>query len=259
MKIFNVILIGLSFLLGIFLYPQLPNQIPMHWNVMGQIDGYMAKNIGVWLMPMIALVMYISFQILPNFDPNKKKYKLFQHEWEIMQVGLVGFFTYMQCIVLYLTLHPTVLMMPLMFIGLGTLFILMGNYMSKIRQNYFIGIKVPWTLADEDNWNKTHRFASWCFVGAGILMLIEAYVLWNAPVIIFGSILLAAILPILYSFLLYKKAVHIMKFIYIGLFVAIMLIAAVRMFSGEDDWICKNGQWIRHGNPSAPMLVESCK
>jgi len=259
MKIVNAVLIVFMFLIGIFLYPQLPDQIPMHWNVMGQIDGYMSKPIGVWFMPVLTILMYISFQIFPNFDPKKNKYKLFKHEWEIMQMAMVGFFTYMQCIILYLTLHPTVSIMPLMFIGLGTLFILMGNYMSKIRQNYFIGVKVPWTLSSEDNWNKTHRFASWCFVIAGIFTLAEAFFVWQAPVIIFGSIMLAAFLPMIYSFLLYKKRVHAMKFVYLGILGIIVILALVRGMSGEDEWMCRDGQWVQHGKPSSPMPIEACK
>ncbi|MCJ7826280.1 SdpI family protein, partial [Patescibacteria group bacterium] len=206
MKIINSAIIVLMFIVGLVLFPMLPDTIPIHWNVFGQVDNYMPKNPAVWFIPILTLLMFVSFQIFPHFDPKKDKYKLFKQEWKIMQAGLVGFMAYLQFTILYITLHPSVPMMPMMFIGLGALFILMGNYMSKIRQNYFIGMKLPWTLANEDNWNKTHRFASWCFVGAGILTLAEAYFIWFAPVVIFGSIFLALALPIIYSFLLFKKA-----------------------------------------------------
>lgn len=254
----NLILIVLTFISGMVLYPSLPQQIPMHWNIQGQIDNYMAKEYGVFLFPVMMLFIFILFRVLPSFDPKKEKYHLFKHEWEIIQTGFMGFFTYLHFVILYISMHPSTQMMPFMFLGLGSLFILIGNYLSKIRQNYFIGIKVPWTLANEDNWNKTHRFASWCFVAAGLATLIEGYFLWYAPVIIFGSIMLAALLPILYSFLLYKKSVRLMKYVYLVLALLVVSLAFLRIVSGEDEWICRNGQWVKHGAPSSPMPDQSC-
>lgn len=193
--------------LGSFVwYPKLPQMIPMHWNVLGEIDNYWPKQSGVLFLPVLTLIMYVSFLFIPKLDPKKEKYHLFSKEWEIIQTAIVGFMAYIQFVIIYLSLNPLVSILPLMFIGLGTLFILIGNYMSKIRQNYFIGVKTPWTLASEDNWNKTHRFASWTFVMAGIITLAEAYFLWFSPVIIFSCIMLASFSPIIYSFLLYKKA-----------------------------------------------------
>jgi len=259
MNIVTIILVALMFGSSVYLFPQLPAQIPMHWNALGQIDNYMPKNIAVWYLPVLTGLMVISFYFAPLLDPKKEKYKLFQHEWQIMQIGITGFMAYIHFMILYLTFHPEVAMMPLMFVGLGALFILIGNYMSKIRQNYFIGVKVPWTLSSEDNWNKTHRFASWCFVIAGIFTLAEAFFVWQAPVIIFGSIMLAAFLPMIYSFLLYKKRVHAMKFVYLGILGIIVILALVRGMSGEDEWMCRDGQWVQHGKPSSPMPIEACK
>ncbi len=259
MKKVNLGIVLLMFFASWYLIPYLPDKIPMHWNILGQVDNYMSKIPAVFIIPALSLIMLILFQILPTFDPKKEKYKLFKKEWDVIQVVFIGFFTYLQFIILYISLNPETKMIPLMFIGLGALFILLGNYLSKIRQNYFIGIKVPWTLASEDNWNKTHRFASWCFVVAGILTLAEAYFLWFAPIVFFGSIIIGTILPVIYSFLLYKKAADKMKYVYLALFLLIAAVFSIRLASGEDDWICRNGEWIRHGNPVAPMPGYVCK
>jgi uncharacterized membrane protein len=92
-----------------------------------------------------------------------------------------------------------------MFSGLGFLFMLIGNYLSKIRQNYFIGIKLPWTLANEDNWNKTHRLAAWAFVLAGLVFILEAIVLFYPAWVLGSSILLATVGPMIYSYVLSKQ------------------------------------------------------
>ncbi len=241
------------------LYSRLPEQIPTHWNILGQIDQYMPKPQGAFLLPTLAAIIVVLFHLAPSFfQTPKEKLQLFEREWKIIQLAILGFFAYLHAVILYISLYPRTEMMPLMFIGLGSLFILMGNYMSKIRQNHFLGVRVPWTLANEDNWNKTHRFASWTFVGAGIATLVEAVFLWYAPIVIFGSIMLAAILPIIYSYLLFKRAEHLMKYIVLALIFVGSAIVFIRGTTAEDTWLCQNGQWVMHGKPSAPMPTNSC-
>jgi len=259
MKKINLVIILLMFAVSFILYPKLPELLPMHWNIMGEVDNYMPKSLAVWVMPLLTAVMFIAFRVIPSFDPKKDKYRLFKREWEILQTVFIGFFAYLQFIIFYISLNPATEMVPLMFLGLGALFIILGNYLSKIRQNYFIGIKVPWTLANEDNWNKTHRFASWCFVIAGIATLVEAYFIWYAPVVIFGSIILAVILPVIYSFLLFKKSVDKMKYVYLSLLLIVIIVFSLRLLSDEDDWICQSGQWVKHGNPNFPMPQAQCR
>lgn len=205
MRIIALAAVSIMSALNFVLVPLLPAQIPMHWNINGVVDRYMAKEYAVWILPGICLILLILFKVLPYFDPKKDKYHLFKREWEILQTGFVLFFTYLQFVTLYIAMNPGVPMVPLMFMGMGSLFILIGNYLSKIRQNYFIGIKLPWTLASEDNWNKTHRFASWCFVLIGIIMLAEAYFQWNSGPVVFAAIGLGVLAPSLYSYLLFKK------------------------------------------------------
>ena len=246
------------FVISILVYPSLPDVIPMHWNIRGEVDNYMPKSSAIWFVPTMTMILWVLFQFLPLLDPKKDKYKLFQKEWDIIQATIIGFIAYLHGVVFYIALHPSVVIFPWIFIGLGALFVLMGNYLSKIRQNYFIGIKLPWTLADEDNWNKTHRFASWCFVIVGIITLVEAYVIWYAPVVIFGGIMLASLLPTIYSFLLYKNSAYKMKYVYAILLGLMFLVFTIRFISGEDDWICQNGEWVQHGHPSAPQPVTRC-
>lgn len=259
MKRLNFIIVSLMFVASFVYRPVLPEMLPTHWNIRGQIDSYMPKGVAIWMMPAIALLSFLGFYFLPMIDPKKEKYKLFKNEWAIIKTALIGFFAYMQFLTFYIAINPGTNMMPLMFMGLGVLFILLGNYLSKIRQNYFIGFKLPWTLASEDNWNKTHRFASWCYVIAGIITLIEAYFIWYAPVVVFASLILASILPAVYSFLLFKKKAGMMKFIYIGLLVVFLGIFMIRLLAGEDGWICSEGRWIKHGAPSAPMPNSPCR
>lgn len=192
-------------LVNIFTYSSLPAQIPTHWGLNGQIDSYSAKEYGIWIMPIMSLLIFGLFKFVAQLDPKNKNYKLFAHEWNIMQTTLVGFLTYIHFLMLYFTFNPSTNFLQVFFIGFGVFFALFGNYMSKIRQNYFIGMRTPWALDNVDNWNKTQRCASWCFVITGIVIIIEAFVLWIPAVVIFGSIILSVIVPTIYSYLLYRN------------------------------------------------------
>lgn len=209
-------------------------------------------------MPLLSIGMVFFFKYIPNLDPKKNKYKLFEKEWNAVQISILSFLTYMHFLTIYFAYNQNDSFLKLFFLGFGIFFILLGNYMSKIRQNYFVGVRTPWALNDEDNWNKTQRYASWCFVITGIIVLIEAFVLWLPAVIIFSSIFLAAILPTVYSFLLFKKKESMMKWIYIGIFGIVLIVFSIKGLSGEDDWICQKGQWIKHGNPSTQMPKKKC-
>src|SRR3972149_9250140 len=187
MKKLNYLLVALMFLASYLLLPRLPSQIPIHWNINGEIDGVMDKGIAVWFMPALALIMLGFYEILPLLDPRAKNYKLFQKEWHFIQAIIVGFLAYMQFLTFNIAFNPEAPFLRLMFAGLGTMFILLGVNLKNIRQNYFIGIRLPWTLANEKNWKKTHLFSSPSFVAAGTITLIESYLLFQAaPLIIFS-------------------------------------------------------------------------
>jgi uncharacterized membrane protein len=259
MKLVNGGLIILTFLVGLLLKPQLPSRLPSHWNIQGNIDGYMPTNQALWFFPALMLGMFLLFQLLPKLDPKKDKYQLFKREWEILQTVFLVFFAYIHGITLYAGIKGNVPINSLMFIGLGILFTLLGNYLSKIRQNYFIGIRVPWTLASEENWNKTHRYASWCFVAAGIFTVFDGvFVPQIAPGAAIGGIMLAGLLPIIYSFLLFKQKTKYMKVIYIALALFAAGVILIRGATGEDGWICTNTGWVKHGNPSSPAPQTVC-
>jgi len=128
--------------IGLWLYPTLPNTVPTHWNFKGEIDGYSPKIVGAFMMPLISVLVLVGFEILPNFDPKRKKYKLFRREWEIIQVGLLGFFAYMQAVTMYAALNMNVDVGKAVAVGIGALLVLIGNYLGKIRQNFFLGIRL---------------------------------------------------------------------------------------------------------------------
>jgi len=201
----RILFVVAMFVAGIFFYKDLPEMIPTHWGINGKIDDYSKKEFFVFLIPAITLAMVAIFKIGQLMDPKKERYELFKKEWEIIQTSIVVFMSYMYFITIYLSFNQTQRIEPLLFIGMGILFMLIGNYMGKIRQNYTVGFKLPWTIDNEEVWNKTNRLGGYMFVLLGIVFLIESYILWNPAYVIVSFLLITIFIPTIYSYVLYRK------------------------------------------------------
>ncbi len=201
---FSILLIVL--LITLFLWNDLPEKIPLHWNINGEVDRYGNKLTGLLGLYSIPLIFSILYPIFRKIDPKNKKYKQFEKTWKIFNIVIFSFFIYLYLITIFLTLNPKYSIEPFILSGIGIMFIVMGNYMSKIKQNYFIGVKTPWAIENEDNWNKTHRLAGVCFVISGLIFITKLFLNINPIYILLPVILSCAIIPILYSYILYRKS-----------------------------------------------------
>lgn len=187
-----------------FFWNSLPGEMPMHWNLAGEVDQYWPKLYGAFFAPLLAVAFILLFSFLSKIDPKKEKYKLFRKPWEMIQLGILGFVTYLQFVTLYMSMNPNGDIIKFIFIGIGVMFVLLGNYMGKVRQNYFIGVKTPWALANEEVWNKTQRMGGFFFVLSGLILVIEAFLQWYLVPVFIISILFTVVIPMVYSYLVFK-------------------------------------------------------
>ncbi|WP_105615972.1 SdpI family protein [Vallitalea okinawensis] len=195
----------ISFIFNILLLPFLPEQIPMHWNIYGQVDRYDNKYF-VLLLAGLPILMYGLGKVLPKIDPKRENYKKHAKSYHLIMTLIMLFFIYINWIVLASSLGYGVDTSIWVNFGIGVLFIIMGNYMPKIRHNYFVGVKTPWTIADEDTWNKTHRVAGYYFLIAGLLFIFGGFV--NQPNFYFAStayIIIGVVGLFIYSYIVFKK------------------------------------------------------
>ena len=194
-------LVLIPMLAGLLLWKKLPEELPIHFNIEGNADNWGSKAFVVFGMPLFLLAMHLLCTFLTLHDPKKQNIsdKMFFLTAMIIPVtSLIGaVLTYSGALGLDISVNMV------MHLFLGLLFVIVGNYMPKSRQNYTIGIKLPWTLSDSHNWNRTHRFAGILCVFCGLVLLINAFI--NIIFLPFIVILLAVVLPVLYSFLLYRK------------------------------------------------------
>lgn len=208
-----LILILLSFVPGLLFYGQLPDRVPTHWNVYGQVNGYSSKTVATVLFPGINLVMFFAFLILPRLDPKRKNYTLFSGSYTIIRWTMHLFMLALYFLTLVTTLRlaqgQTGLdISRIVPAGVSVLFIIIGNYMGRFRHNYFVGIRNPWTLANEQVWQKTHRLGGKLFVLVGILGIIGVFF---SPVLRFalfmGGVAALLVITTVYSYWVYRKIV----------------------------------------------------
>jgi len=201
-----LLLILFSIVLGIYVYPMLPDQVPTHWNFNGEIDGYSSKTFGAIGLPLIILGTYILFLVLPIIDPKKENYQKFTRTYLILKYVLVIFFFLLYIATIGVSLGYPVNINRIVPMGIAILFLLLGNYLSTVRHNYFMGIRTPWTLANEQVWTKTHRIGGKLWVFSGMIGLIAQIVFpdWGSKlmmVLIIGS----TIFITAYSWWYYQK------------------------------------------------------
>lgn len=200
-----ILLLIVSFAMSFYFYPMLPDRIPTHWNFKGEIDGYSGKTAGTFLMPILNLVIYVLFIFLPALDPKKENYKLFESTYRYFRYLFHIFFFGMQVLIITAALGYAVDTGRFVMLGISLLFMLMGNVMGRLKHNYFIGIKTPWTLANEEVWKRTHRLSAYLWTGFGLAGAIMAILKTN-PVVIFLTILIApTMVPLVYSYAIFKK------------------------------------------------------
>lgn len=200
--IITSVIIVLPILIGVMLWGDLPAEIPNHWNLNGEIDGWSSKPFAVIGMPLIMLAIHWITMFIMYSDPKNK-----DNSNKMMQLALwiIPVLSIILAAVTYFTaMGKNVHVELIVTIFLGVTFIAIGNYMPKCRQSYTVGIKLPWTLSSEENWNKTHRLGGWVFVGGGILMIIFGMLNIFPAVIICAG--LCAVIPILYSGISYYIA-----------------------------------------------------
>ena len=199
------LLVAGSFILSAFLYNKLPDQMPMHWNLAGEVDRYGSKFEGAFLMPFLNAVILLMLIWLPVIDPKRSSYERFEGFYRLFQWIMVGFFTIMHVLILAWSLGYQINIGLYVKLAVGLLFMILGNYLGKVGPNWFVGIRTPWTLENPEVWTKTHRLAAPLFFVAGIVIAAMAFV--DGPLsfwIILISTFIAAFVPIIYSYFIFR-------------------------------------------------------
>jgi len=208
-KRFWIGLIGcmIPYVIGILLYNQMPDTMAIHFNTQGVADGFASKNIALFGLPSIIVVVYLLCTWATEKDPKHANIPPIMMNLIYAICPVISIFTYFLMINASLEhgmdIFDTMSMTTLL---VGVIFIVIGNYLPKCKQSYTVGIKTPWALEDNENWNKTHRMGGFLFMFAGIVCIMGGFISQE----VFGYVLVPVlfaiiIIPYVYSYMLYKN------------------------------------------------------
>lgn len=200
------VLMGMLLAAAVIIYPQLPEQMPRHWNFKGEIDAYWGRTAGVFAPLAATFVIYMLLVFLPYLDPKKENYARFAGAYTFVRWLLVVFLSLIYIISILAAMGYDLPISLLVKAMVAVLLMLIGNFMGQFRHNYFVGIRTPWTLADEVVWQKTHRLGAKVWVMGGFICLLAAFMdnAWGLGLFIV-SIIVMVIWPVVYSYLVFRK------------------------------------------------------
>jgi uncharacterized membrane protein len=200
-----LIIIIISFIVGIASYNYLPNSLASHWGPNGQVNGHMPKFWALFLLPVISIALFILFYFLPKIDPLKANYEKFQKYYDSFILVMILFMFYLYLLTILWNFRINFNMNTALIPALGFLFIYIGAIMKYLKRNWFIGIKTPWTITSDKVWDKTHKLGSRLFIISGIIMIagifFQNYIFWFVLV----PVLVSAVWLFVYSYLEYRK------------------------------------------------------
>ena len=205
-----LLIVLIAFAVSVYFYDQLPEEVATHWNEKGEVDGYMDKFWGTFLIPLMILGFTGLFFVLPKIDPLKRNYPAFKKYYWMIILFLLIFLTYVHFISLAFNLGYELDMMAAVMIPIGILFLFIGYVLPKTKRNWFMGIRTPWTLSSDNVWKKTHEAGGKLFMIFGaffiVVTLLSPYIEFNMWFILGPIIVLVGGLFV-YSYFLYAKEV----------------------------------------------------
>lgn len=204
-EILPLALIVFIFLVSALFYSSLPDQVPSHWNIQGEVDDWSSKGFFVWFYPLLTLGIYLLMFFLPRIDPLRKNYLKFAPPYFWFRTVLVLFFVLLYLYSLFAALGGQLNINYFIIPAISLLFIVIGLFLPKIKKNYFVGIRTPWTLHSEKVWDETHRIGGRFFVLAGLIALLSLLLPESLSFfVLIGGIMICVLIPVVYSYFAFK-------------------------------------------------------
>ncbi|AEV28945.1 putative integral membrane protein [Sphaerochaeta pleomorpha str. Grapes] len=200
--IVSTLLCLLPMVLSALLFNRLPDQIAIHFDIQGKADGFASKAFAAFGIPLILAGLNIIVQIILESDPKKNNGQplRFLSKWLIACLGI-----FIIPMTLFISLGYAIRVQTFVTVFVSLVFIITGNYLPKCKQNFTVGIRLPWTLNSEENWYKTHRVAGWVWTIGGMVLLLSSLTSFLPAVTLFTVLTLLVSIPAAYSYQLYRK------------------------------------------------------
>jgi uncharacterized membrane protein len=202
----SLALVGAAFAVSALFYPHLPDPVPTHFGANGVVNGWMPKPWGAIVTPLIMLPLLGLFVVIPRISPNGFRIEPFARVYGWIVLLVMATMVVIHAQALAAGMGAKIAIDRWVAVVIGVLFVLLGNLMPKVRRNFFVGIRTPWTLSDDEVWAKTHRLGGKTMVAGGIAAIVTGAAGLGQPWIPVGSVIVSALIPCVYSYFVWRAA-----------------------------------------------------
>lgn len=209
MLTYSAIVVGGAFALSAWAWVQLPDDalVPIHWGIDGQADGFAPKTIGLLILPMVAAVVAALLAVVPRIEPRRANLERSSKAYGATWLAVMTVLGAVHVLAIAVTLGADLDVSRIALTGVGAMLVVIGNYLPKVRPNYLMGIRTPWTLSSDLSWVKTHRIGGRLFVLEGIVLIVLG-LLGPSPVILAVALVLAIVatlaVAVVYSYRVWR-------------------------------------------------------
>jgi uncharacterized membrane protein len=201
--------IGAMFIYAIVRWPNAPDRFPAHWGFSGDIDRYGGKFEGLLLVPIIAVGVYLLLLAIPRIDPSRENYRRFATAYSMIRLVILAVLGFVYVVIQVSAAGRDVDVNLAIGLAMGGMIFVLGSVMGRIKPNYMVGVRTPWTLASQASWAKTHRITGWLFMASGAATIIVSLIWTTAGVIVLlASVLTATVVAVAYSYWAYSVDVE---------------------------------------------------
>jgi uncharacterized membrane protein len=204
-KWYPVFLIAVTAIASAIAYPRLPETVPSHWNLQGQVNGWQPRGRAAFLMPIVLLVLWGVMRGLPAIDPRRANYAKFQPTYDFVVNAVLTVLALIHLAVIGAALGAPISIHRLVPIAFGVMLIAIGNQLPRARPNWWFGIRTPWTLSNDRVWERTHRVGGYLMTASGAAIIIGALVTKLAGPLIIVCIAGAGLGSVIYSYVAWKQ------------------------------------------------------
>jgi len=182
-------------------------RLPLHWGLDGAPDRYGSKVEALIAMPAVAALITALLLVLPRIDPRRANIEASAKFWNAIAIGVVALLAYIHALLVATAVGMHIDMLNAMIPAMSVLFILIGNYLSKTRSNWFAGVRTPWTLSSDYSWEKTHRWSGRLFVLSGLAGLAAWFLAGpeTAIVVILAALLATTVAAVVLSYVFWRN------------------------------------------------------
>ena len=206
---FGLVAAALAVAMSVWAFPQLPPRVATHWNLQGTPDGFSGRGWAIAIVPIMLVIMTVIFNVLPKVDPRRENYQKFLSSYWLIANAVIVFLLVAHGMILAAGMGMSIKIDRLMPLGVGLLFVFLGNYLTRVEPNWFVGIRTPWTLSSDAVWRKTHRTGGLLMVLGGVVLAISAFLPRPAFLALFVvTIVVVGVIPMVQSYVLWKREKH---------------------------------------------------